>query len=452
METHELLRHFRSERGKEIAKKFHIHTDAKTGQLSPYRIGGGDRFSVFGIKDTKRDLWYALRISEDRSSYNVLHGKYREGGDKKDGELHILQKLKGVDGFVQIIDGPFDLAEYVSFILLEKGDTNLHTLIEDKGVFQEDKIIDMATYLSKTLQKAHQLGVFHRDIKARNVIMFDDIAKWCDLSEAGVVGSGSTVISKGTATELAPEVLLDPEKAKTEVAENYPVGALMYHMAIGKRPYWDVDLSDFADLSDKIGFTGLAERKSDRGDLEQRMKLLDSAENITDHVRSVIRVCMDPDPSKRYTTTQDLIDALDKEYVGARGKAESLYNTALAELQKAIKAPKDSYGVVKTPESLQAAMAAAGDYAKYVQDNNLRGRGNTDKMTNDLGAKVNQLKEGQKTGVARVFYVNEKTPDDKQVEEAIAHIDKMLAGGKIKPDALKEIKQRYQIVVDILNI
>ena len=112
-----------------------------------------------------------------------------------------------------------------------------------------------ASHVADALAAAHERGVVHRDIKARNVVVLDPDQRQIKVIDFGVAKVSDTVTRAPVATTttllgspatMAPEQLRgDPVDARTDV---YGLGILLFHMLTGRLPF---EASDASALEDK---------------------------------------------------------------------------------------------------------------------------------------------------------------------------------------------------------
>lgn len=430
---------------KAIVNRLHINEDP-TKELSPYKLGSGSRSSVFAIQDKKTKAWYAMKaVDGDIADYENMCGRPGLDGKKKDGEVDVYRALKSINGFVQLVDGPYDLAENVCFILLEKGDRNLEDVIEAGHKFggtpmSTEAITSIANSLCSALDEAHKLKdpIYHRDLKASNVIMFGETPKWGDLSEAGFLGSGSTVTLKGTKKNLAPEVLTDPLKAKEEPAEIYSIGCLLYHMMMGSQLYEEVNVAKLVDLAnDPYGSLALQGLKIKKEDLEKRLKRLDGT-SYPQYLRTIVRKCLEPMPEDRYQTTQELIDAL-----GCYGDYRKSYDSMLAECKKTWTEPLAPVDLVRETKQAYAQLMASYEQSGLAGDEEAK------KLLAKAEKEYKAFEGRVMKGVDVYFPIDSSEPN--ALEKTKQHLGKMVANGGITPQSLAEIRNQCLDITDILG-
>jgi eukaryotic-like serine/threonine-protein kinase len=114
------------------------------------------------------------------------------------------------------------------------------------GPLPGDEVLRLGTQLAEGLEEAHAQGIIHRDLKPGNLRLTTDgrlkildfgLAEWLNAeSDAAptITAVTSTHVS-GTIPYMAPEQLRGHKAdARTDV---YAVGAVLYEMATGKRPF-----------------------------------------------------------------------------------------------------------------------------------------------------------------------------------------------------------------------
>jgi serine/threonine-protein kinase len=119
-----------------------------------------------------------------------------------------------------------------------EGET-LAARIAREGPLNVPQAISIASALLSALQKAHDAGIVHRDVKPGNVIITPaGGVKVTDFGIARAVGDHTlteTGMIIGTAHYLSPEQVSG--KPATPASDLYAVGAVVYEMLTGRRPF-----------------------------------------------------------------------------------------------------------------------------------------------------------------------------------------------------------------------
>jgi serine/threonine-protein kinase len=121
--------------------------------------------------------------------------------------------------------------------------------------------------LCEAVAYAHSCAVLHRDLKPENVIMNEgrdpvltDFGLAKDVqSSLNLTAEGQRI---GTPLYMAPELLLDAEKA-TEQSEVYALGAMLYQVLTGEVPFFAKSVIDLADKIEKGDLVPLRKRCPD---------------------------------------------------------------------------------------------------------------------------------------------------------------------------------------------
>jgi serine/threonine protein kinase len=166
-----------------------------------------------GSTDTTRpDLWSST-LREARAAAQVTH-------------YHAVR----IYDFIVEPPRPWIVMEYIP-------GTTLHDIIERRGPLAPEYVATIGVALLDALHAAHRVGVLHRDVKPRNILVGHDgrivltdfgIALW-----NRVDGSGSGLV--GTPQFMAPERIHDG--TSVPAGDLWSLGATLYTAVEGQTPY-----------------------------------------------------------------------------------------------------------------------------------------------------------------------------------------------------------------------
>jgi len=195
------------------------------------KLGMGGMGSVYRVMDQKVDEEVALKILNpeviaDEETIN----RFRN-------ELSLARKI-----IHKNVCRMFDLHEFEGalFITMEYvAGEDLRSFIRRSGSLTVDKSIFIAKQICDGLAEAHRLGVVHRDLKPRNIMI--DREGSAHIMDFGIARS----LKAGEATEAGviigtPEYM-SPEQADGQEADQrsdiYALGVILYEMLTGRRPF-----------------------------------------------------------------------------------------------------------------------------------------------------------------------------------------------------------------------
>lgn len=171
------------------------------------------------------------------------------------------------------------------------------------GPLPEGEILALALQLTRGLAAAHAQNIIHRDLKPGNLrvtsegilkILDFGIAQLAVLPQAGALADTATVGSRfsGTVPYSSPEQLLGKEPdARSDI---YSVGAVLYELATGSRPFPQSE--------------GLLEAILKGSPPSPRLIKSD----ISPALETVILKCLETEPNRRYQTSGELLGDLSR--------------------------------------------------------------------------------------------------------------------------------------------
>ena len=189
-------------------------------------------------------VYKAKQISLDRTvAVKVLPKKFVQKSDYverfyKEGRLAAKMNHNNI---VQAIDVGEVGGLYYFVMEFVEGKT-LHDDLSKGKIFNEDEAIDLILQLVSALGHAHSLGLVHRDVKPKNIMINKDgVVKLADMGlarETSDIKAAKNEQGKafGTPYYIAPEQirgLVDIDGR----ADIYALGATLFHMVTGRVPF-----------------------------------------------------------------------------------------------------------------------------------------------------------------------------------------------------------------------
>ncbi|CAN0388124.1 unnamed protein product [Laminaria digitata] len=277
-------------------------SDSSIGQvIDGYRIlevlGKGGMGIVYKAEDIALSRAIAIKmIAPDLSSNESFLRRFHS-------EARALARVEspfivGVHALRQVDDNFFIVMEYVDG----------WTLADDieKGVIEFSRARVVLKQMLQAFAKAHSVGVIHRDIKPRNIMITK--AGRVKVTDFGLAklrqDDGKSTVTQGmagTARYMSPEQVLgssiDPR------SDLYSLGMTMYEMLAGVLPF-GVEEGTFSILKRIVE--------------EELPSPLEYNPNIPAKLVDVIQKAIQKDPAKRYQSAQEMLDALEHAFATPR--------------------------------------------------------------------------------------------------------------------------------------
>lgn len=197
---------------------------------------------------------------------------------------------------VKIYDVGF--SDKIQYIVMEYIDgITLKEYIEEEKVLTWKDTVHFVIQILRALQHAHDKGIVHRDIKPQNIMMFTDgTIKVMDFGIAKFAreeGKTATDQAIGSVHYISPEQASgDVTDAKSDI---YSVGAMMYEMLTGKKPF---------DSDNPVAIAVMHMQ-----DIPERPRALNP--DIPDGLEEIVLRAMEKAPEDRYQSTAEMISDID---------------------------------------------------------------------------------------------------------------------------------------------
>jgi serine/threonine protein kinase len=188
---------------------------------------------------------------------------------------------------------------YIAMEFIQGDD--LATILDRRGRLEQAQALTIAIDIAAALDYAHGHGVVHRDVKPANIVLDSaygrarlidlGVAKLLDLDEK--VRLTRVGVGLGTLEYAAPEQIECARDVDAR-ADVYSLGATVYRMVAGKRPFTaprDIDLAK-AIICDPLTWSQ------------------EICESVCEPLREVVGRAMEKKPTERYQTAGEFRDSL----------------------------------------------------------------------------------------------------------------------------------------------
>jgi serine/threonine protein kinase len=167
---------------------------------------------------------------------------------------------------VKVYDAGVD--DDICFIVMEyvAGGQTLHRHCRPADLLPMEDVVRIAFRCAKALDYAHRMGVVHRDIKPRNILLTDDQdVKIGDFSIALIFEPDATETQVhgyiGSPLYMSPEQV--HEAVLTNQSDLFSLGVVMYEMISGKHPFQGDSLPGIIQKITETPHTPVAEVRND---------------------------------------------------------------------------------------------------------------------------------------------------------------------------------------------
>ena len=175
-------------------------------------------------------------------------------------EIEMLRRLQGEDRIVKLYDHEKVDSEEMLYVIMEKGDTDLASLLKKYSSKQEITPAMIKHYWTEMLHAVsviHKRGIIHKDLKPANFLLVAGRLKLIDFGIASSVQSDMTSVcidsQMGTFNYMSPESIQDLNGPRYDAGGNrkpcikisfksdvWSLGCILYQLVYGKMPFGDV--------------------------------------------------------------------------------------------------------------------------------------------------------------------------------------------------------------------
>ena len=259
-----------------------------------HRLRRGGMSEVFLALDEQTQQQVALKLVSIMSPdcFQRLKREVRVQG--KLSHQHILPILD---------DGEWEGYAYLVMPYIKDG--SLRDLLMN-GPLSQEETGTILTQIAAALQCAHDHGIFHRDIKASNILLdrlTDNAVYLADFGLASSPAEGSDTTQTGyligTPEYIAPELIAMPESASSDI---YALGILLYRMLTGRFPFTGASPIE-------IYWKHVEDKPPPPRSFNQA---------ISPEVEAVILRAIDKDPARRFPGAQVMAEAYQQALLFSR--------------------------------------------------------------------------------------------------------------------------------------
>jgi len=179
----------------------------------------------------------------------------------------------------------------------------LDRLLKRQGPLDVRSAVEMILPVASAIAEAHRMGIVHRDLKPPNVIVGrgprDSLHPWVlDFGIARPDDFEDDSFHRREDALIGTPEYMSPEQARgqttDEKSDQYSLGALLYEVLTGRRPFRERNIADLV-------------QKVSRGQFPRPREL---EPTIPEELEAVILRAMDPLPKRRFSTVESFAKAL----------------------------------------------------------------------------------------------------------------------------------------------
>jgi serine/threonine protein kinase len=270
----------------------------KSGEsLGPYRIvekiGEGGMGEVFRARDSRLHRDVAVKILPA----HVADDPDRRARFERESRAVAALSHPNILAIFDVgVDGP---VTYAVTELLEG--ESLRECVADRAL-PVRKAVEIAVQVARGLSAAHDKGIVHRDLKPENIFVLIDgrvkildfgLARTAADTSAGTATGTEPGVVMGTVGYMAPEqVRAQPVDARTDL---FALGVVLHEMLSGHRVFQRDTPAE--------SMTAILR--------EDPPELLGARADISPALNSIVRHCLEKNPSERFQTARDAAFALE---------------------------------------------------------------------------------------------------------------------------------------------
>ena len=263
-------------------------------QISHYqiisKIASGGMANVFLALDTLTNTKVAIKIlKEEVSAKEKILERFTQEG---------LLNLNHPN-IVKILDaGVHENTPYIVMEYIEGQD--LEYIVKTKNKLSVNESLSIFMQLLSALAYVHSLGIIHRDIKPKNILI--DKSGTVKLTDFGIAKSLYSSVKTSTGGYLGAPAYSSPEQMDSLTIDNrsdiYSLGITFYEMLVGVTPFSSNSIPSLI----KEKFTG------------KYRQITTYRSDVPPRIISVIEKCIAVNPKDRFGSISEIMGALNAPY------------------------------------------------------------------------------------------------------------------------------------------
>uniref|UniRef100_T1JMM9 Protein kinase domain-containing protein n=1 Tax=Strigamia maritima TaxID=126957 RepID=T1JMM9_STRMM len=213
-------------------------------------LGKGGSSQVFLVYEPQKKCLLAIKCINLDVTDESINDAYKN-------EIRLLQKLQHSDRVIKLHDFEFNCEKNCLYVVMEKGDTDLGSVIRTyarNGQITAEMIKFYWSEMLKTVAVIHKAGIIHSDLKPANFLLVGGRMKLIDFGISSSLQTDMTSVIKdvqvGTFNYMSPEAIQDTTQdyegrrqplfkinVKSDV---WSLGCILYNLVYGKTPFQDI--------------------------------------------------------------------------------------------------------------------------------------------------------------------------------------------------------------------
>ncbi|MGB7585236.1 MAG: tetratricopeptide repeat protein [Terriglobales bacterium] len=253
-------------------------------------LGEGGMGAVYKATDRELDRVVALKvIRPELAVHPEVLARFKQ-------ELILARKVTHRN-VIRIFDlGELDGVKFITMDFVDGQD--LKGLIQSKGKLPVEAIVQIIKQVCLALEAAHAEGVVHRDLKPQNIMV--DQQSRVYVMDFGIARSVEPGGMTQTGMLVGTPEYMSPEQVRGEhvgpQSDIFALGLILFELLTGKMPFE-------ADTAQASMFKRTKEPARPAVQVDP---------NVPPFLSEVARKCLEIDPKRRYQSTREIADDLDK--------------------------------------------------------------------------------------------------------------------------------------------